>query len=838
MKTLILLLAVFLMAGSVQAQQLEQYFIPLATTINSNTPRHLLQDSETPNAQNCRLDNGKIKASHGITDVMNFNQVRCENLVDNGDFSRDTDGWSVVDNGTVTAESNGYFGKCAKFTVTSVSPVPLLRNDTSITLTKGKRYRLSGYIKGSAGLDARIRLINATNETTRIVCQQITTGVSDWIKYDVYFDCSLRGDYYFDVFISAPAAGDYLYIDELKVEHVTAKATTGIEIVKNGGFSSDTTNWTASSGATIASVEGGVAGSNCLQIKNESGTTAYCNVYQQLTGLATNRYYKVSAYFKEGTQSGLLYGLCMSDNTTLSGKYYADYGVDDSSDFNEYSFVFKADGTTRYLVLSFYLENDNTMLVDIVSVKEIPHDFTAVSECEETFNYYDIISFYKANDNYALIATGDKKTWGTGKILEWNLDVSAPVITELTTTHCTTQTWRFVNHYDQAMGTVTVLTNGVDDIKVYKHDEREIDNLIPWGESQTNGKYLASYYDALYLAYITKLDDEDTVDPYAIVWSEIGDISDFNVTEYYQRRPEDGLPITMLKTHNDMLILGKGGATRNNQIWQIAPYSNFTRLSDKIGPTSSEGSTSADTLVFNDKARIMTMEGDWLSQPINEMISGALSGGADSIYMEYNPYSREILTAVSNNIFIYNMFLKKWEAMKYARRTKAVAALPAGRKWREWTGDWKKHSAMTFLEEDAIPDTIIISANSILSTSNHFTDENEVAMSSRYETKTVSCGDPSIYKRFQQIRLYGKYIPYNYYETDTKNTYTVYGSFFQSPARPKFEKLGTVTLNSQGYGDLWIDKRGIWLALAVEVSSRNYWELENIAIKYVPQTQR
>lgn len=71
--------------------------------------------------------------------------------------------------------------------------------------------------------------------------------------------------------------------------------TLGAELVTNGGFDSDTSDWTAES-ATLASVAGGQSG-NCLELTN---TAASGYGYQNPT-VETGEYYQLALYRKSGT---------------------------------------------------------------------------------------------------------------------------------------------------------------------------------------------------------------------------------------------------------------------------------------------------------------------------------------------------------------------------------------------------------------------------------------------------------------------------------------------------------------------------------------------------------
>jgi hypothetical protein len=88
-------------------------------------------------------------------------------------------------------------------------------------------------------------------------------------------------------------------------------------VVVNGGFASDTANWTALD-STLASVAGGQSG-NCLEITRVAGTNQ--GAYQNFTGaLTAGALYRVRVYVKSGTSGNEGFFLSnMTGMTTLYG---------------------------------------------------------------------------------------------------------------------------------------------------------------------------------------------------------------------------------------------------------------------------------------------------------------------------------------------------------------------------------------------------------------------------------------------------------------------------------------------------------------------------------------
>ena len=111
-------------------------------------------------------------------------------------------------------------------------------------------------------------------------------------------------------------------------------ATTGGDLVTNGGFGSDTTGWTASA-SSLASVASGQSG-NCLEVTNSGAASG--SAYQDVTGLTVGETYKVSVYFKKGTGVS---GAIKVGTTTDDDYYGSSTGLTDAG-WTEYSFYFTA----------------------------------------------------------------------------------------------------------------------------------------------------------------------------------------------------------------------------------------------------------------------------------------------------------------------------------------------------------------------------------------------------------------------------------------------------------------------------------------------------------------
>jgi hypothetical protein len=142
------------------------------------------------------------------------------------------------------------------------------------------------------------------------------------------------------------------------------------ERVTNGGFPSDTSNWTTYNFGnglpTIASVAGGQAG-NCCELTSNAATGSQM-FYQALSGLIIDREYTISYYMKEGTaapSAGILWGDSIGAGSWVDGPNTA------PAAWTQYEATFKATATTMYVqCVTENLTTGNTMLFDTISVAE------------------------------------------------------------------------------------------------------------------------------------------------------------------------------------------------------------------------------------------------------------------------------------------------------------------------------------------------------------------------------------------------------------------------------------------------------------------------------------
>jgi hypothetical protein len=131
----------------------------------------------------------------------------------------------------------------------------------------------------------------------------------------------------------------------------------GSEIIVNGTFDSVTTGWTAANTATLTIVAGGISG-NALQVSG----TSYGRADQSFTTIVGCKY-QVSAYYKNGTTSGIFR---VSSAAGGAGDI-VDLAVSNAN-WTQLTTTFTATTTTTFVNL---FENaSGTMLWDSISVKQ------------------------------------------------------------------------------------------------------------------------------------------------------------------------------------------------------------------------------------------------------------------------------------------------------------------------------------------------------------------------------------------------------------------------------------------------------------------------------------
>jgi hypothetical protein len=133
----------------------------------------------------------------------------------------------------------------------------------------------------------------------------------------------------------------------------------GSELVLNGDFTTDTTNWTAS-GSTLASVAGGVSG-NCLQVTNSGAAAGFG--YQSFTTVI-GQYYKATISGKNGTGAS---GGTVKIGTAAGGTQNSSKDINSAGSFTTVDIYFRATATTTFvsLVLKTTVTSDTTLFDNV-----------------------------------------------------------------------------------------------------------------------------------------------------------------------------------------------------------------------------------------------------------------------------------------------------------------------------------------------------------------------------------------------------------------------------------------------------------------------------------------
>ena len=156
---------------------------------------------------------------------------------------------------------------------------------------------------------------------------------------------------------------------------------TGSDLITNGTFSSNTTGWTAEGNTTIASTAGGQSG-NCLTITR--GTSATQTVKQTYASFVVGKWYKMSAYIKQGTDTG---GTMYLRAEGAAVTHYPNSPTFTSTgSFVKHSLVFKAETTSYEVMLRGTVDTDGqTILIDTVTLHEIEQP-ESLSEVAKQFH--------------------------------------------------------------------------------------------------------------------------------------------------------------------------------------------------------------------------------------------------------------------------------------------------------------------------------------------------------------------------------------------------------------------------------------------------------------------
>jgi len=396
----------------------------------------------------------------------------------------------------------------------------------------------------------------------------------------------------------------------------------------------------------------------------------------------------------------------------------------------------------------------------------------------------------------------------------------------------TNEWWDITRHYDDTNGDCAIMTNGIDHIMKWAPSSGTTTLVAAADIGSGNymkAKYIQSFKDALYIAYITDY-GTGVSDPYTFIYSDIGDATGLVDPDHYVQIPDEGKHITCLRRYKDLLILGKGGNRQICQTHSIAPYSETKRVNASSGPANQWGVIDGERFVYNDNGRIIDLEGNtWISQPIHTLF-GSKNAGAWDVHAVHNMLNRKLLFSSGDSIFSYNELSQAWEYYRFGGQVKLVGHMMLGEPGSEWLGTVASHDYYSVAEEDTIANYLVVLNKTRLCIMNHTFDDNGSPISCRYETRLDGCGNNNIKKKFREVIIQGG---------ANQGPISVYGFFSDYPEeRPTWTLLGTITLNAYGYGKLAIRERAIWASIALFESSSNALDIYKIGLKWQPCSDR
>jgi hypothetical protein len=388
------------------------------------------------------------------------------------------------------------------------------------------------------------------------------------------------------------------------------------------------------------------------------------------------------------------------------------------------------------------------------------------------------------------------------------------------------------DHDDDTMNYCVVCTNGVDTMLKYTYSSQLLSDYT----GVAIGSFVASFYDALYLSDIANDGFGVRDDDYAVIWSDIGDGTAW-ITEYYQRRPEEGAPITGMLAHGDVLYLGKGGLRHRGQLWAIKAYSNFQRLADSYGPSNQAGMVSGRQLYFNMLGRILTPEGTWLSEPIHDLMISEDAGNEWPVRGIYNPFTNEVSFSLGNKIFIYNELRSSWSYHIIGTSVQVIRANHPGTPVSQLTGLTSLYN-QTLTEMAGKTALLYIVDNTKLCIENFFNDDDGAGITATYTTKTSMPGGSGAKKHYHEVSIEAIYNSMPSFPSDNPNRFNVYGAFSDSPNMPTNELLGTIEIGENGAGGIGIDEYGVWASITIEHTGKNPATVYKIGLTHTDITIR
>jgi hypothetical protein len=367
-----------------------------------------------------------------------------------------------------------------------------------------------------------------------------------------------------------------------------------------------------------------------------------------------------------------------------------------------------------------------------------------------------------------------------------------------------TANWQFCKHYDTTLGHCVIMTNGYDKPQIYTTDSasasyRELIEM-PFTDDDVRAIFVASMKGSVYLSNCL-VNGNPAATPLSAdltVWSANNNGAKFESAKRSQRRPESDSPISGLIRHKNNLYLGKYDEGQGGELWQIQAYSNFTNLSTINGFYSPYGQIASDYLYFNSLGKVWVAEDmtNPLSGSIDDMFSASASTQWNTIRGIEDRVNRQLIFSNGKRLWLWDKNFQTWMLQEYNDDIKVLFSFPASQRFLyQWEGTLSEHTTI-LAEEDLMTDIMFVLGKDKLcrSSSNYTDDGSDITL--EYDTPWDDGGDCDIEKSFRRFTIHGEGGPFE-----------VWGDFCDTPRLPVMSKLGTITLNSKGFGYCSVNRR-------------------------------
>jgi len=172
-------------------------------------------------------DNEDVNGSVGGANMLTVNHPdtgQGVDLVQNGEFESSTNGWTSI-NCTLASVAGGQIGNCLEITRTGDTKQSAY-NTNPLTLTAGKIYKLSAYVKSGTSGDENFRIIIYSADPWAIITEISDTSSGAWTRYEITFEAPITNDQLFYIYLrkNTATAGTMLF-DEVSLYEITPCCT-------------------------------------------------------------------------------------------------------------------------------------------------------------------------------------------------------------------------------------------------------------------------------------------------------------------------------------------------------------------------------------------------------------------------------------------------------------------------------------------------------------------------------------------------------------------------------------------------------------------------------------